>query len=280
MKLHFALATLLIAVMLPVVALACSHTETTEKPGLGIYLIDTGDTFTLERELIISDEDIASYNASTYEIKLNQAGIEKWNSYITGTPPTLDRSLFFKDFLVQVNGLEVYHGKFWSIVSSTEYNGVTIQDALFKLDSGNNTLSIGYNCFAEMYDQQTSSCFETQTPQQSFGIYLVDTGELMISNQDIKSYNTSTHEIELNSEGMERWNSFFSLDNKQFAVKINGEEIYLGRFLSFFSDFYYPDENTISYIPGTDKVQICFRCFDPRDNPYITDFFAAEGLLE
>ena len=277
MKLHFTLAALLIAVMLPIAAVACSHNETTKEPGFGIYLVDTG-------ELVLSDEYIESYNASTHEIALNEAGIEKWNSYITGTPPTLAQSLFSKEFSVKVNRLEMYRGKFWSIASSIIEDGVTIQEALFKLDSENNTISIGYNCPAEMYEQQTSSFFETQTPQSSFGIYLVDTGELMLSQQDIKSYNVSTNEIELNDEGLKRWRAFFpgimSLDREQFAVRIDGQEIFQGRFQSPASSYYDPDATTISYFPGADTVQISFNCFDPRDNPYITDFFKKERLLK
>jgi hypothetical protein len=48
MKLHSALAALLIAVMLPFAASACSHKEITAAPSFGIYLVETG-------ELIISD---------------------------------------------------------------------------------------------------------------------------------------------------------------------------------------------------------------------------------
>lgn len=276
MKLHFTLVGLLIAVMLPIAAVACSHNETTPS-SFGIYLADTG-------ELVISDEHIESYNASTHEIALNEAGIEKWNSYITGTPPTLAQSLFSKEFSVKVNDLEMYRGKFWSIASSIVEDGVTIQEALFELDSGNNTISIGYNCFAEMYEQQTSSFFETQTPQSSFGIYLVGTGEMMISQQDIKSYNASTNGLELNDEGIKRWNSFFpgimSLDREQFAVRIDGQEIYRGSFQSPVSSYYDPGEVTICYFPETNKVQIDFRCFDPRYNPYITEFFEQAGLLK
>ena len=122
------------------------------------------------------------------------------------------------------------------------------------------------------------------TNESSFGIYLADTGELMISQQDIKSYNVSTNEIELNDEGLKRWRAFFpgimSLDREQFAVRIDGQEIFQGRFQSPASSYYDPDATTISYFPGADTVQISFNCFDPRDNPYITDFFKKERLLK
>jgi hypothetical protein len=299
MKLRSALAVLLIAVMLPVAALACSRNETTTEPRFGIYLVDTGGPFILERELIISDEDIASYNASTYEIKLNQAGIEKWNSYINGTPPTLEGSLFSKGFSVRLNGLEIYRGEFWSAASSSIYNGITIQDALFKLDNGNNTISIGYNCIDPIDDWRIISHFETEPTTSIFGLYLVETGELIISDEHIASYNISSHEITLNDEGIEQWNSFaaahgcnetsgmsvWCLNSKQFAVKIDGEEIYRGSFVSPVSSTIPMGEATITYYPWPlddefNTIGISYYCFDPRDDPSITDFFDKAGLLK
>ena len=62
--------------------------------------------------------------------------------------------------------------------------------------------------------------------EPGFGIYLADTGELVLSEQHIKAYHRNvhltvseeedTHAIELNQAGIEKWNSryqrkFFSI---------------------------------------------------------------------
>jgi hypothetical protein len=108
------------------------------EPGFGIYLVDTG-------ELVLSEQDIRSYNASTHEIELDLMGARKWNSYINVTEniPTLaDTILFAKDFVIKVNGEEIYRGKFWSMVSSQSYDGIVMLDALFTRDNENSKIWI------------------------------------------------------------------------------------------------------------------------------------------
>ena len=75
-----------------------------------------------------------------------------------------------------------------------------------------------------------------------FGIYLVDSGELVLSDQYIKAYYQRDHTIQLNEKGIERWNYFQTytgipkLDNtlygRDFMVRLKGEEIYTGKFYS------------------------------------------------
>ena len=77
----------------------------------GIYLIENG-------EPIISDREILSYNKSNHEIKLSKEGIEKFKA--------LD--LYKKNFLIQLNGIEIYEGAFWSYLSSSIREGVVILD--------------------------------------------------------------------------------------------------------------------------------------------------------
>lgn len=244
---------------------------TANESSFGIYMVDTG-------ELIISEQDIQSYNASTYEIALNEAGIEKWNSFFPNA-----WSLHGSQFAVKVNGEEMYRGNFTSLASSMIDYGTYI----FLPFDNETTIPIYYNCRDPRVDWRIFNCFATTTPS-TFGIYLVDTGALMISQEDVKSYNISTHEIELNAEGIKRWNSFFpdiwSLDGKLFAVNVDGEEIYRGRFQSPFSSFAYIGEVTISSFPELsdefNTISIGYNCFDPRDNPYINDFFESAGLLK
>ncbi|MFC2038578.1 hypothetical protein ACFLUG_02265 [Chloroflexota bacterium] len=112
---------------------------------LGIYLADTD-------ELVLSDKHIKSYHRDTviyeggdfeHSIKLNAAGIVRWNSFLTYEGvPKLNDTLYKKDFIIKINNEEMYRGKFYSMVSSSSYKGVVILDALVKLDENNNRLLI------------------------------------------------------------------------------------------------------------------------------------------
>lgn len=119
----------------------------TEEPGFGIYLVDSG-------ELVLSEQHIKAYyrnvhlteaKEDTHAVELNQAGIEKWNSYMTyETIPKLKDTLFGRDFILKIAGKEIYRGKFYSWASSASYDGVVILDALLKLNEENNEILILY----------------------------------------------------------------------------------------------------------------------------------------
>jgi hypothetical protein len=135
-----------------------------------------------------------------------------------------------------------------------------------------------------------------------FGIYLVDSGELVLSDQYIKAYYQRDHTIQLNEKGIERWNSFQTytgipkLDNtlygRDFMVRLKGEEIYTGKFYSRVSSASYDGviimdslfrldniHNTINIqfgYPGTFDA----AGQDPRDNPAIISYFKKCGLLK
>jgi hypothetical protein len=137
------------------------------------------------------------------------------------------------------------------------------------------------------------------------GICLVDTGELVLSDQDMAAYLRATHEIVLNESGVEKWNAHVvwgsssdpplpgagGLYQKEFALRIDNREIYRGHFWSALSsmscegivilDALLPCDGVHSTIqiengypgpsPGTE---------DPRDNAELLNFFAARGLLQ
>jgi hypothetical protein len=77
----------------------------------GLYLVETD-------ELIISDRDIISYNKTIHEIKLTKGGVERLKG--------LD--LYQKNFVIKLNGIEMYEGAFWSYLSSRIYEGIVILD--------------------------------------------------------------------------------------------------------------------------------------------------------
>lgn len=130
MKLYMFLLPLLVSLAL---AWACVSDQ---NPGFGIYLVDSG-------ELVLSEDHIKTYYQDTHTIELNEAGVEKWNSYMTYTAiPKLDACLFSEDFVLKVEGDEIYRGKFYSMASSITCPGVVIMDALLKLDAAHNTITI------------------------------------------------------------------------------------------------------------------------------------------
>jgi hypothetical protein len=77
---------------------------------------------------------------------------------------------------------------------------------------------------------------------KNIGIYLADTGERILSQDDIKAYWSNSHSIELNFGGIIRWNSYIdmtgipklaqSLFSREFIIKLNDTEICRGEFYS------------------------------------------------
>ena len=137
-----------------------------------------------------------------------------------------------------------------------------------------------------------------------FGIYLASSNELVLSEHHIEAYYKDTHTIELNAEGIEKWNSYLTyttipkltdcLFSQYFVLKIGGDEIYRGQFHSSASSIVYPgifisdalfklDErrNTISIgfsyaLPAESKQQP----EDPRNSPQVLSFFEKANLLK
>ena len=106
--------------------------------GFGIYLVDNG-------ELVLSERHVEAYYGDSHTIALNEEGIEKWNSYMTWeTIPKQKDSLHNKDFVLKIEGKEIYGGKFYSGASSMSYSGVVIMDAIIELDNDNNTIRIKF----------------------------------------------------------------------------------------------------------------------------------------
>jgi hypothetical protein len=82
-----------------------------------------------------------------------------------------------------------------------------------------------------------------------FGIYLIDSGEMVLSLEHIKAYHSLDCSLELNAEGIEKWNSFQtsttvpklsqSLYQRDFILKINNQEVCRGKFYSLVSSASY-----------------------------------------
>ena len=133
-----------------------------------------------------------------------------------------------------------------------------------------------------------------------FGIFLVDSGELVLSEQHIKVYHKDTHEIELNEDGIEKWNSYMTyttiprlaetLCGEDFLIMVEGTEAYRGRFSSYAVSIIPPGVTIVDTLFKLDsehnsiRIDIGYLYFpsgeDPRNNPDIFGFLEEQGLLE
>lgn len=136
--------------------------------------------------------------------------------------------------------------------------------------------------------------------EEKFGIFLTETGELVLSDEHIEAYYWDTHEIELNKKGIKKWNTYMTYEsipklaetlyNKDFVIMIGNEEMYRGKFWSMVSSAI-PDCITITEslmkfddIHNIIKIRLDFGLQDdiekdPRDNPIILKYFKEKELL-
>lgn len=148
---------------------------------------------------------------------------------------------------------------------------------------------------------------QTQSLEEGFGIYHLETGKLLISDKDIIAYNKNTHSIKLTEEAVKRLRSYVpyktmtlndsaytipklgGLYQKSFVVKLNGERLYEGIFWSSVSSSSYSRIVIIDVllITNEDHIQIVagypdssyFKGIDPRRNSKIFDHFQKAGKL-
>jgi len=122
--------------------------------------------------------------------------------------------------------------------------------------------------------------FLSSQPQRSFGIYLLENNKLVISEEDIVWYNRTSHEVRLTELGVKKIKELQVLmHGSPFVIKINGENICNGSFVSPISSFLPPSvvivtlvqDNTIKIQRGYPSSQLGAE--DPRDNPKILEYF-------
>ncbi len=124
--------------------------------------------------------------------------------------------------------------------------------------------------------------FLSHQPQEGFGIYLLDSNELVISDEDIVSYNITSHEIKLTAGGAEKIRALkVPVTGSPFVIKINGKAIYNGSFWVSFSSLSYSgividilkiQDNSIKIEKGYPSPEF-FKGTDPRNSPEIYDYF-------
>jgi len=101
------------------------------------------------QDLIISEDDILSYNRTSHEIKLTESGLRNMRSKILYEEedgklvPKLG-GLYLKPFSVRLDGVEIYSGAFWSRLSSSTYDGIVLLDVVSIETEDSIRLEAGY----------------------------------------------------------------------------------------------------------------------------------------
>lgn len=129
------------------------------------------------QDQVISEDGIISYNKTSHEIKLNEAGLRVMRSKILYAEedgkliPKLG-GLYLKTFTVRLDGEEIYSGTFWSSLSSSSNNGIVLLDVLSINSDDSVRLEAGY---------PTSDFFKGTDPRNNTRImqYLKDKNKLV-----------------------------------------------------------------------------------------------------
>ena len=133
-----------------------------------------------------------------------------------------------------------------------------------------------------------------------FTITLAESGEIILSDEHVASYEWDNHRILLTTSGVERWQSFVKFNasfdppirqlgklyRKEFSFTIDGAEMYRGHFSSIVSSLLRHGVELFETLGVTvDAVWITFTLLegettaDPRSRPEIESYFAKQGKL-
>ena len=118
----------LIAAMSLALSLSSCDADRSAEVGFSISMSDTGD-------IVLTDEHIATYVWEEHRILLTPKGVERWESFIPydkSQEPPIPKlgGLTQKEFVVTLDGVEMYRGHFWSMTSSQLGPGVLLYDTL------------------------------------------------------------------------------------------------------------------------------------------------------
>ena len=124
--------------------------------------------------------------------------------------------------------------------------------------------------------------YQSQVSRGRFGIHLLENDELVVSDEDIISYNKTSHEIKLTEKGIEKIRTLkVGVSGRPFVIKLDGREIYDGSFWHSLSSIPYSGivintyntrDNTIRLEEGYPTPKY-FKGIDPRNNSEIFDHF-------
>ena len=119
-----------------------------------------------------------------------------------------------------------------------------------------------------------------------FVISLVETGEVVLSDEHIASYELESHCIFLSKVGVDHWASFGNalrgthrLAKEKFLITVDGTEMYQGYFWSSLSSQMM--SGVIIYVEAIlDRLCVVYHNFDPRAQPLIQSHFRRLGSLK
>ena len=101
------------------------------------------------QNLLISEDQIISYNKTSHVIKLTEDGLRSMRSKVLYEEvngelvPQLD-GLYLKTFSFRLDGQEIYSGTFWSNASSQSNSGIVLLDVLSILSDDHIRIAAGY----------------------------------------------------------------------------------------------------------------------------------------
>jgi len=137
---------IILALILFLLLIGCNSTKTEI---FAVYLADT-------HQMIFSEEDITSYDATTNTFTFTEEGAKKMQSYQTSM--YLDDGLYQKAFVAKLGDEKLYSGKFWSLASSLAVSDIIMSDVLM-ISPDYNILTVtadGYPTFEFTSDSDNS----------------------------------------------------------------------------------------------------------------------------
>ena len=132
--------------------------------------------------------------------------------------------------------------------------------------------------------------YDVQLPNNGFAVYLCEDSAVVISGEDVLSYNMIGHEMRLSIESANRLEQMKEQLHGRFMIKIYGEDIYGGVMLPPSISRSYPCSEVIIVIPSvlgsyrSIKLQMGYPegqpiDTDPRSNPKVFEYFEKNGKL-
>lgn len=86
-------------------------------------------------EVIITDNDIVSYDQLTNTIMLNEQGVKKWQNYFPASKSLANKKLYDKKFFILLDGDKILTGRFLSRYSFKSISETIINVELFAANS-------------------------------------------------------------------------------------------------------------------------------------------------
>ncbi len=93
----------------------------TNEPKLVVYLLPSN-------QVVFSEDDLVSYSPENKTFTFTKEGVKKIKSYQPSY--TIDAGLYQNSFVMKLGDKEIYHGKFWSGLSSHLEEGIFFSDVV------------------------------------------------------------------------------------------------------------------------------------------------------